>query len=135
MSGHAHFERGDARAAVQADLDSQVAGTGGSGWDSLPPTLQEYFVAQAFSVQQQMSAPVTAVFPVLSCADLAPVRMPTLLIRGERTGPLFHETLDALARCLPHAQEAVIADAAHCVACDNPAEYRRAVLRFLSSEP
>jgi acyl-homoserine-lactone acylase len=131
----AHFERGDARAAVQADLNGQVAATGDSAWDSLPAALQEYFVAQAFSVERQTSAPVSAVFPPLSCGDLTSVRMPTLLIRGERTGPLFHQTIDALAGCLPQSHQAVIPDAAHCVACDNPREYVHAVRRFLEVEP
>jgi acyl-homoserine-lactone acylase len=131
----AHFERGDLRAAVQADLDGQVAGTGGSAWNALPAALQEYFVAQAFSVQRQTWAPLAAVFPPSSCTDLASVRMPTLLIRGERTGPLFHQTIDALAGCLPQAQQAVIPDAAHCVMCDNPEEYMQIVHAFLRAEP
>jgi hypothetical protein len=53
---------------------------------------------QAFSVERQTSAPVSAVFPPLSCTDLTSVRMPTLLIRGERTGPLFHQAIDAARR-------------------------------------
>jgi pimeloyl-ACP methyl ester carboxylesterase len=131
----AQFERGEVEAAVQAVLSGEAPATGGSGWDGLSPAAREYFVAQAFSVQRELSAPAAAWIPPLSCTDLTPVRMPTILIRGERTGPLFHQTVDALAGCLPHAQQAVIPDAGHCVTCDNSREYLEVVRTFLGAEP
>lgn len=127
------FEKGDFLGAVKATLRGLDPADSGQVWEALPSQLQQYFLSQAFSVARETAAPLSAWLPPLSCADLRPVRMPVLLIRGERTSALFHRTMDTLAGCLPAARAAVIPNAGHCSPCDNPAAFNTVMLEFLRS--
>ena len=63
---------------------------------------------------------------------LSQIRVPTLVLSGERDHPDARANYDRAAKTIPHAQRAVVPDAAHLVNVDQPAEYNRIVLDFLS---
>ncbi|MBS0642535.1 MAG: alpha/beta hydrolase [Proteobacteria bacterium] len=63
--------------------------------------------------------------------DAARIRVPTLLLGGERSPAGFHRTLDALQAALPSAARGVVPAASHLSNIDNPAAFNATVLAFL----
>lgn len=71
-------------------------------------------------------------FPPIDPQALASISVPTLLISGEHTQPLWSEIFAALKRHMPLAESLVVAGAGHAVARDQPEEFNRIALDFLS---
>lgn len=65
-------------------------------------------------------------------AEAEAVRAPTLLVVGDRTLPNFTANVDALSRTIAGAERVTIANAAHAMSQDNPAQFNAAVLDFLA---
>lgn len=68
----------------------------------------------------------------LSCSAVAQVAAPTLLLTGDGSPAMFGLVADALARCMPGAERAVVPDTAHILHGMNPAAYNNMVLAFLA---
>jgi pimeloyl-ACP methyl ester carboxylesterase len=64
-------------------------------------------------------------------ADAVAIRMPTLLIGGEKTPPPFPQILDVLDRVLPNCQRVTIREASHMMNVEQPEQFNAAVLDFL----
>ena len=69
-------------------------------------------------------------YPV-TCSDLAGLRMPVLLMQGEKS-PRFVSIVDATHRCLPSAERATIPNAGHGMHLMNPAGFEKVLVQFLS---
>lgn len=67
----------------------------------------------------------------LDPADVSRLEVPTLLIQGEKSIPMFHRILDRLEELLPNVRRETIRGARHNVQEDNPAEFNEVALRFL----
>lgn len=63
--------------------------------------------------------------------SLASIQKPTLIIVGARDKPFLNGS-NYMARKIPGARKVVIPDAGHAVNVDQPDEFNRAVLAFLS---
>jgi pimeloyl-ACP methyl ester carboxylesterase len=68
----------------------------------------------------------------ITCADLAGLRMPVLLMQGEKTSRRRASIVDAAHKCLPSAQRATIPDAGHGMHLMNPAAFEKTLVQFLS---
>ena len=66
-----------------------------------------------------------------SMADLAAVKVPTLILVGEEEVPYLRITADALTYGIAGARKVVIPGGGHMVNLARPAEYNRAILEFL----
>jgi pimeloyl-ACP methyl ester carboxylesterase len=64
-------------------------------------------------------------------ADAEAIRMPTLLIAGERSPASFHHVVDGLGSALRDSRRVVIPNASHASNIDNPKAFEREVLTFL----
>jgi pimeloyl-ACP methyl ester carboxylesterase len=74
--------------------------------------------------------------PAITCATLDAMRVPVLVVRGERTIPFYAMTTDAFFRCLPHGnREAVIPNAGHPQYAANPVAYTETLLGYLALHP
>jgi pimeloyl-ACP methyl ester carboxylesterase len=74
--------------------------------------------------------------PAISCAALGAVRVPILVLRGERTIPFYAATNEALRACLaPGAPEAAVPAAGHLSFEQSPGEYAAVVSAFLAAAP
>lgn len=73
-------------------------------------------------------------YPALDDAAMQALRVPTLLLLGDRTLDVHRATTAAVARLMPHAQVIQVADSGHGVHRDNPQAFNRIVLDFLSKE-
>ncbi len=72
--------------------------------------------------------------PEIAAVDLSAVRAPTLVAVGENDKRDFHAIADRLVRELPDAQYAVIADAGHLPALEQPDATAALVRRFLEGK-
>jgi pimeloyl-ACP methyl ester carboxylesterase len=70
-------------------------------------------------------------FPDLERAAVAAIAAPILLLQGERTSALHRCVIDELAGVSGSASRAVIAEAGHGPAAENPDAFNAAVLDFL----
>ena len=61
------------------------------------------------------------------------IRVPTLILSGERDHPDARANYDRAAATIPRAKKLVIPGAAHLVNVDQPEQFNRAVLDFLSN--
>jgi pimeloyl-ACP methyl ester carboxylesterase len=91
--------------AVRAFLD---ASAGGIPWDLRPAREREMLLANAHTLPSS-AAPE----PGISCAQLAGIGVPVLLVRGDTTSPRRRLTMDGLAACLPDQAPAIIPGAGH----------------------
>jgi pimeloyl-ACP methyl ester carboxylesterase len=72
-------------------------------------------------------------YPPINEDKIRAIRIPTLLISGEKSPPLFHHLMDRLRELLPHADRAEIPAASHIMHEDNPMAYSRAIRSFLGN--
>lgn len=98
------------------------------GFDHVPPQMRAVHLDNQRTTALQLRAPP----PALSCEQLASIKAPTLITRGEQTRPMFAVITHAMARCMPQARVAVIPNARHLAPYENPADFNRAVLDFLA---
>ena len=61
---------------------------------------------------------------------IAAIRVPTLLIAGERDAPAARANYDRESKIVPGAKEVVIPGGAHFVPMEKPEEYNRIILEF-----
>jgi non-heme chloroperoxidase len=60
--------------------------------------------------------------------------MPTLLIDGSKTKPIFRITCEVLAFCLPAVERVTMEGASHALAMEVPGPFNEAVLRWLADK-
>jgi esterase len=65
--------------------------------------------------------------------DLRKMRMPVLLVGGERGPSFLAQTMDAAQTCLPSVSRVTISNAGHLMNRDNPTEFNLALAAFLSA--
>jgi len=126
------FQRGDAAAGVARFMDGILGRPG--AFASLTPTVQRSFLEAAPELRLESLAPIDRYMPALTPEELSRIRMPVLLVGGERSPRLFHKILDELARQLPYARRILIARAGHAMYVANPRDFESAVREFLSGE-
>ena len=102
------------------------------GWASLSSARQQRFLDNAQTMKPLWSNPTSA--PVV-CSELAQIKIPVLVVRGAQTLAILRFGHEALLACLPSgSQSAVIPDARHTWAPDNPPEAAKVILNFLSKQ-
>jgi pimeloyl-ACP methyl ester carboxylesterase len=118
------FDAGD----LDGGLNFAIDAINGPGvWKSLPEAYKQPIRDNAWTVVgigQQEADKVT-------CAGFGSLKMPVLLIQGERTTARFKELVAEEAKCLPQAQVATIPKAGHPSPSMNPPAFKEAVYNFL----
>jgi pimeloyl-ACP methyl ester carboxylesterase len=69
--------------------------------------------------------------PQVTCDDLKKIKVPTLLLEGDKSISFFSLINDELYRCLSNRERATILNAAHGLEFENPAEFNKIVLGFI----
>jgi pimeloyl-ACP methyl ester carboxylesterase len=70
-------------------------------------------------------------FP-FACKDAASLRMPVLIVQGEKTDADMREIAAVLAGCLPDARRVALPDSSHAIQFDAPEAMARAVTEFVA---
>jgi pimeloyl-ACP methyl ester carboxylesterase len=123
------FEAGDLEEGVRRFLDGAV---GAGTFDSMPERTRNAMMKNAPEMSAATLADYATFMPEFTCDDASRIKAPTLLMRGELSPPMYYLINDELARCIPHAEQALIHKAAHVLHAQNPQEHDRVVLAFLA---
>jgi pimeloyl-ACP methyl ester carboxylesterase len=118
------IRRGDLDGGLNIFIDA-VSGLG--SWDSMPERSKQVTRDNAYTLIGQIKdkrAPITR-------ADAAAIRVPTLLIGGEKTPAPFPQILDALECVLAHCKRVTITGASHMMNVEQPERFNAAVLDFV----
>jgi pimeloyl-ACP methyl ester carboxylesterase len=120
------FRRGDDEAAMQKFGYGLL---GKDTYERLPPERKQ----QAFENVRGLRAQVLgAGFPPLSEDDVRSVKIPTLLMTGERSPAYLPRLTDRLHQLLPDVERVEIAAASHIMSEENPRAVNEAILGFLA---
>jgi pimeloyl-ACP methyl ester carboxylesterase len=111
-------------------LSALVTGGPPDTFDKFPPAFRRVLLDNARTMPLLFAAPPT----IVTCEMLSGIRTPTLIVRGERTTRLFVTINDAVGRCIAGSKLVVIPKASHTMSYDNPAEFNRVVLEFVSGK-
>lgn len=123
------LQKGDAEGAMKL-LIALVNGESVGIFDKLPPTLRQMLLDNARTMPLLFGGQPEAV----SRDALSGIRIPTLLIRGERTPTIFVKTNEVAARTIAGSREIVIPNAAHTMSYENPVAFNQAVLEFVAAQ-
>jgi 3-oxoadipate enol-lactonase len=127
------LQRGDLEAAVTSNLRLWLAGPR-RDLDAVDPELRELvgeMQRQAFRLSKGHDDLQADRLDPPASARLADVHVPTLVVTGDEDIDDIHAIADRLAREIPGAERATIADAAHLPSLERPDEFDRIVLPFL----
>jgi pimeloyl-ACP methyl ester carboxylesterase len=116
---------GDSDAATRHFYEA-VAGRPGL-WETLSEDRRQLMLPNGRMLRLFFAAPRTNI----SCDQLGHVRAPTLIVKGDRSIPMFQLFSDAVAGCMPGSQVAVIPNSGHSMSQQNPPAFNKALLEFL----
>lgn len=120
------FRQGDVEAGIQRFGDA-VFGHGGYG------RLSEFQKAQVHDNVMTVKAELLGTgFPSLDSEQLGNLKVPTLLVTGQRSIDLFYCLTDRLQELMPYTERVEISGASHMMHEDNATAYNSAILSFLS---
>jgi len=101
-------------------------------FDQMPPHRQSQILENMqVEMKAQLSSPQKPE-PSFGCEDARRVKLPTLLVEGERTLPLIVSMDDALLGCLPGSKRQILPGATHALQLENPGKFNEILLSFLS---
>lgn len=125
----AAIKSGDQTAAAKALIDG-VENKPGS-FDAAPQTVRSQWLANARTLAPMFSSPQS---PPLTCQQLAQLKMPIALARGELTRPYFAIPTEAARRCIPNARLIVAPQQRHIWPANDPRSFEVALRGFLASQ-
>jgi len=102
---------------------------GPGGFDREPQAVQTRVLDNARTMPLIFGAPAP---PPITCDMLKDFPQPTLVIRGEKTQPLFLLISEAISKCIPGAQLVVLQNVNHNGPSRDPAAFTGAIFEFLS---
>jgi pimeloyl-ACP methyl ester carboxylesterase len=97
------------------------------GFRRLPQATRDELLMNAATAGPTYAVPA----PRVTCGELRRIRLPVLVLRGERTRPWYRLIAEATANCIGGAETAVIPAARHMTIVENPSGTASLVLRFI----
>jgi 3-oxoadipate enol-lactonase len=128
------LKHGDLDAAVDAMLQAWVAGPRRSV-ESIDPELRDLVTEMqinAYRLQEGHDDVRAKTLDPPAWQRLGEIDVPTIVVTGDEDFGDIHRIADKLAREIPGAERATIADAAHLPNLERPEEFDRIVLGFLA---
>ena len=122
----AALKSGDALGATKL-LVALVTGESPDNFEKMPAAFREILIDNARTLPLLFAAPMASV----SCDALRSVKVPTLIVRGQRTPELFVKTNELAGRCIAGNRQEVVSGASHAMSYDNPSGFNQAVLGFI----
>jgi non-heme chloroperoxidase len=106
--------------------------TGPGSFDNFPQSVRTELVEkQATALRAELMTEMSALMPPLDCGDLGKLKVPTLLVTGERSPAMFLLITAELEGCLEGESQVMVPNAGHGMHGDNPTFYNQAVMAFL----
>ena len=72
-------------------------------------------------------------FPPLGCDEIKTLKMPVLLIKGDRSPEILTVIIDELDSCIANNELVTLPNSSHGLEYENPIEFNRIVLDFISN--
>ena len=108
-----------------------INGVLGQGtFDKLPTSVRAAMMDNAQELKAETLSP--GIFSTFSCDDAKKIKVPTLILTGELSPPIFRPIIRELRRCIPEAECSIIPKSSHAMHAGNPEAYNAQVLSFLS---
>jgi pimeloyl-ACP methyl ester carboxylesterase len=123
------FRQGNLEQGVRAFIDGVI---GKGSFEHMPPPARSMMLDNAPEMKLETSTNPDVYLPAVSCEEVASIRVPTLLLKGEISPRMFHLIVDQLQRCMPNAEQVTIPGASHAIHGMNPQAYNEVVLAFLA---
>jgi pimeloyl-ACP methyl ester carboxylesterase len=120
----AYYENGDIEGGLQFFVDDL---NGAGAWQRRTQEQRQLARDNAWTLARQITD-TDAVTP----DDLKEMRMPVLLVGGQNGPQFLAQTMGAAQALLPSARRVTIPNAGHRMNLDNPAEFNRVLVEFLS---
>lgn len=125
----AAFLGGEPEEGVRRFVDG-IAGVAGS-FDALPQKAKERLLGAAAELKLEFCTPHESYMPPPDPDRLAELKIPVLLVQGERSPKLFHLILDELELALPDTRRVIIPRSGHAVQIENPQHFNGVLEQFL----
>ena len=71
------------------------------------------------------------IFPPISCEDLKKIKIPVLVMTGEKTLLFFSVISEELNKCLTNKEKVILSNATHGLEMENPIDFNKIVLEFI----
>jgi pimeloyl-ACP methyl ester carboxylesterase len=126
----AAIKAGDYAGATR-HLTALVTGGRPEDFDRMPAPLRELLLDNARTLPLLLAGQP----PNVTCERLRGIKAPTLVVRGERTPPIFSRTNEEVGKCIAGSRLVTIPNASHPMSYDNPVAFNDAVLAFLAKSP
>lgn len=108
-----------------------INGVLGQGtFDKLPTSVRAAMMDNAQELRAETLSPGT--FSTFSCDNAKKIKVPTLLLTGELSPPIFRPIIRELRRCIPESECSIIPKSSHAMHAGNSEAYNAKVLSFLS---
>lgn len=125
----AAFAAGDLEGGVRSFLNGAV---GPGAFEEMHTRVREAMMKNAPELGVCTLTDYLVYMPHVTCEQVGTIQAPVLLMSGERSPRMYYLINDALAGCLPDAEQATIHDASHVLNTHNPEAHNRIVLDFLA---
>ena len=125
----AAMQKGDAVGATKL-LNAFVNAEPVENFDKQPAALRQMLLDNARTLPLLFAGPPEAV----TREALSALKLPTLIVRGERTPEIFVKTNEVLGRAIAGSRQVVVPRAAHPMSYQNPARFNRVVLEFVDRQ-
>jgi pimeloyl-ACP methyl ester carboxylesterase len=125
------------RAVQNGDMEQGarlfIDGLMGSGvFDGLPPSARQRILDNAHLIGAEPTEIDAMSTEDITRDEAAMIQLPTLLLTGDASPPMFLLVSQELARCLPNVEQARISGASHLLHVTHPQEYNAVVSGFLN---
>ncbi len=125
------FDEGFPESGYEEGVRIFINGVLGEGtFDKLPIEAHSAAMENAQALKDETLSP--GHFSSFLRGDAKKIKVPTLLLTGELSPPIFHPIIKELQRCIPDAECLMIPKASHAMYSDNPEVFNDKVLSFLS---
>lgn len=121
-------QSGDNAAAVKVFTDSASSKEPNSTFDTLPQPVRTMMLENARMLPLLIAAPPA---PPITCEQLAQIKVPIAIVRGELSRALFVINADTASKCIPKSKLIIMPKARHLGPMQDPAAFNKIVLDFL----
>ena len=104
---------------------------GPGSFDNHPQSVRTELVEKQAPALRLHLTEMSALMPPFDCGDLGKLKVPTLLVTGERSPAMFLLITAELEGCLEGESQVMVPNAGHGMHSDNPTFYNQTVLAFL----
>lgn len=124
----AAVKAGDNAAAVKLLIDGVTAVPG--TFDAFSTEMRAVLIENARILPLLFAAPPP---PPVTCAQLAQIKVPVAIARGDLTRPFYRIIAEAISRCIPASRLIIVPHARHLWPSQDPSAFNEALLGFLKN--